>query len=349
MKVFITSSAEKPINFSLYGGTEDAVGNLATAITKFDKVEEVSVSCCKGSILPKNPKIRIIETVYPSKDPYHDWFAKEKEAYRIFEPYLKDYGIICDNLGSQLIYTYKMKHPEAKICHLFHGPCPWKEPPLIDGDLHFICASRLQAMDISHHLDVSCEVIHHGINTDLYPFKEEKGDRYLSLNRICDEKGILEFINVMRNTDSKGDTCGEDYFIASQEYVQKVRSRCDGSQIKYYGTVSYEDKVRFFQGAKATISLPMYPFMEIFGLHASESMSCGTPVIGLRNGGLIDQIEDGKTGFLCDTLDEVEEVIRSNKIEEIDPYECRRRVKENFSIEVMAKGYLEFFKEMLDE
>ncbi len=151
----------------------------------------------------------------------------------------------------------------------------------------------------------------------------------------------------MKDSHTRGDVCGEDHFVASQDYVEEVKSRCDGSQVRYYGTVTYEEKIKFLQNAKAVISLPMYPFMEIFGLHVTEAMCSGTPVIALRSGGVTDQIKDGVTGFLCDALDEIREIIVSDKVSEIDPYECRRRVEEHFSKEVMAKNYLEFFKEVL--
>jgi len=348
MKIFIISSAEKAIDFRKYGGTELVVGDLATELCKFDEVEEVAVACCKGSIVPENlPKLRVIETVEESQDVYHDWFSKEERAYQVYEKYLKDYDIIIDNIGSNLVYDHKIAHPDANICHVFHGACGWERAPRVLGDPRFIAASRAQAMNITNRIGVPCKWIPHGINTELYPFKAEKGDRYMSANRICSEKGIFEFVQLMKTTGACGDVCGEDRFIDSQEYVEEVKSRCDGTQVRYYGTVSYEDMIKFFQNAKAVISLPMYPFMEIFGLHATEAMCCGTPVIALRSGGLTDQIEDGVTGFLCDALDEVREIIVADKVSEIDPYECRKRVEEHFSREVMAKRYLEYFRKVL--
>lgn len=347
MKIFIISSAEKTIDFRKYGGTELVVGDLATALCEFDEVEEVAVACCKGSIFPANiPKLRVIETVEESRDVHHDWFAKEEKAYRVYEKYLEDYDIIVDNTGSDLVYDHKIAHPDVNICHVFHGTCRWTRAPHIRGDPRLIAASRAQTMNITNCLGVPCRCIPHGINTRLYPFKAEKGEHYLSANRICIEKGILEFIQLMKDSDAFGDVCGEDRFVGSQEYVAEVKSRCDNSHIQYYGTVSYEDKIKFLQNAKAVISLPMYPFMEIFGLHAAEAMCCGTPVIALRSGGLTDQIKDGVTGFLCDALDEMCEIIVADKVSEIDPHECRRHVEEYFSREVMAENYLTFFKEI---
>ena len=348
MKIFIISTAEKAIDFRKYGGTELVVGDLATALSGFDEVEEVAVACCKGSIFPENtPKLKVIETVEESTDVYHDWFAKEERAYRVYEKYLKDYDIIVDNTGSDLVYDHKIVNPDANICHVFHGTCGWERAPRIRGDPCFIAASRAQAMNISNRLRIPCGCIPHGIDTGLYPFKAEKGERYLSFNRICSDKGTLEFIHLMKDSDACGDVCGEDRFVGSQEYVEEVKSLCDGYQVRYYGTVSYEDKIKFLQNAKAVISLPIYPFMEIFGLHVAEAMCCGTPVIALRSGGVTDQIVDGVTGFLCDALDEIYEIIVSDKVSEIDPYECRRRVEEHFSKVGMAENYLAYFKKVL--
>ena len=348
MKIFIISTAEKAIDFRKYGGTELVVGDLAISLCEFDEVEAVAVACCKNSIFPENtPKLKVIETVEESADANHNWFTKEERAYRVYEKYLKDYDIIVDNTTYGLAYDHKIADPDANICHVFHGPCGWKHAPHVQGDPCLIAVSHAQAMNISNCLGIPCKYIPHGINTELYPFKAEKGDRYLSLNRICREKGIFEFIQLMKDSSARGDICGEDRFLITQEYVAEVKSRCDDPQVRYHGNVSYEEKIKFLQNAKAVISLPMYPFMEIFGLHASEAMCCGTPVISLRSGGLTDQIEDNVTGFLCDTLDEIREIIVADKVGEIDPYECRRRVEEHFSREVMTENYLKFFKEVL--
>ncbi|MEA3280985.1 MAG: glycosyltransferase [Euryarchaeota archaeon] len=336
------------IDFRKYGGTELVVGDLATSLAKFDEIEEVAVACCKGSVFPENlPKLKVIETLEESEDMHHDWVAREAEAYRIYEKYLDDYEVIIDNTKFDPIYDYGMAHPGANIFHVFHAPCEWTRSMRIPDNSHFIAASRAHAMSVSNYLGRPCKCIPHGINTDLYPFKSEKGGSYMFANRICREKGCLEFVQLMKDSGACADVCGEDRFVISQEYVENVKSRCNDTQVRYHGTVSYKEKIEFLQNAKAVISLPMYPFMEIFGLHAAEAMCCGTPVIALRSGGLTDQIVDGVTGFLCDALDEMQEIIVADKVSEIDPYECRRRVEKHFSREIMAKRYLKYFKTVL--
>lgn len=56
-----------------------------------------------------------------------------------------------------------------------------------------------------------------------------------------------------------------------------------------------EELRQLIQEATATIYVPVD---EDFGMSPVESMSCGTPVIGVNDGGLKETIIDGKTGIL---------------------------------------------------
>jgi glycosyltransferase involved in cell wall biosynthesis len=42
---------------------------------------------------------------------------------------------------------------------------------------------------------------------------------------------------------------------------------------------------------------------EDFGIIPVEAQAAGTPVLGLRRGGLLETVVDGETGFLVDTVD----------------------------------------------
>jgi len=47
----------------------------------------------------------------------------------------------------------------------------------------------------------------------------------------------------------------------------------------------------------------LYPAHEDFGIVPVEAHACGTPVIGLKRGGLLETVVDGETGFLVDSLE----------------------------------------------
>lgn len=75
------------------------------------------------------------------------------------------------------------------------------------------------------------------------------------------------------------------------------------SLIAWYTNISMkespsdEELRNLIRGAKATIYVPVD---EDFGMSPVESMSCGTPVIGVNDGGLKESIIDRKTGILID-------------------------------------------------
>jgi glycosyltransferase involved in cell wall biosynthesis len=47
----------------------------------------------------------------------------------------------------------------------------------------------------------------------------------------------------------------------------------------------------------------LFPAHEDFGIIPVEAQACGTPVLGVRRGGLLETVIDGETGFLLDTDD----------------------------------------------
>ena len=99
-------------------------------------------------------------------------------------------------------------------------------------------------------------------------------------------------------------------------------------QIIYIGEVSSAQKKLWYQHARATL----FPIQwgEPFGLVLIESMACGTPVVAFRKGSVPEIIIHGKTGFIVDSIDEMAEAVKA--IDLIDPSDCRKHVKDNFSI-----------------
>lgn len=55
---------------------------------------------------------------------------------------------------------------------------------------------------------------------------------------------------------------------------------------------------RLYWGAKALL----FPVHEDFGIIPIEAQACGTPVLGIRRGGLLETVVDGETGWLADVI-----------------------------------------------
>jgi glycosyltransferase involved in cell wall biosynthesis len=86
---------------------------------------------------------------------------------------------------------------------------------------------------------------------------------------------------------------------------------------------------------------------EPFGLVMIESMAAGTPVLAKPLGSVPEVIMDGKTGFLCNDIDDFVNAIA--RLEKIDRYACRTHVEKNFSVKSMADGYEAVYQQILAE
>ncbi|MHA1279546.1 MAG: glycosyltransferase [Candidatus Helarchaeota archaeon] len=86
-----------------------------------------------------------------------------------------------------------------------------------------------------------------------------------------------------------------------------------------------------------------------------EAMSCGTPVIATNVGGIAEQIVHGKTGWLVPPQDyEAMSDMILRMITNVDKQkqmaiDAANTAKKRFSLEEMAEGYLDFYKEVQND
>jgi hypothetical protein len=78
----------------------------------------------------------------------------------------------------------------------------------------------------------------------------------------------------------------------------------------------------------------------------AEAMSTGTPVITLRAGSAPEVVEDGVTGWVCDSLTAM--VAAVERVARIDRRACRARVEQQFSPAVMADAYERVYTALLE-
>ncbi len=74
-------------------------------------------------------------------------------------------------------------------------------------------------------------------------------------------------------------------------------------------------------------------------------LACGTHVIACPAGAAVELVEDGRTGFLRDSVDDLTEMV--GRAGECSPRACRERVERHFSAAAMVEGYERIFAELV--
>lgn len=178
--------------------------------------------------------------------------------------------------------------------------------------------------------------VYNGINTRAFSFSPNHDNYLFFVGRLRREKGVHEAIRAARKTGERLLIAGNP---ASGEYWDtKIRPYL-GGKIKYVGNVERTKLSAYYQKAKATL-VPIQ-WEEPFGLVMAESMACGTPVIAFNRGSVPEVVQNGKTGFIVDTVQEMAAAIK--RIATIDRAECRTRVEKKFSAEKMTDEYEKLF------
>jgi glycosyltransferase involved in cell wall biosynthesis len=81
-----------------------------------------------------------------------------------------------------------------------------------------------------------------------------------------------------------------------RRYLEELANRLNVS-VEFLTLVPHEELVRLYNQARLTLYAPI---MEPFGFVPLESLACGTPVVGVCEGGVRETILHNKTGLLTD-------------------------------------------------
>ena len=124
-----------------------------------------------------------------------------------------------------------------------------------------------------------------------------------------------------------------------------------GFEVYSFGENLTEFEIRNFYNSIDLLVVPSR--IESFGQVATEAMACGCPVIGFNNSGLTDIVEHKKTGYLATPFnpDDLTNGILWFYQNHQQKYEvskmCIKRVKENFSYEVVSQKYIDLYNEII--
>jgi glycosyltransferase involved in cell wall biosynthesis len=180
-----------------------------------------------------------------------------------------------------------------------------------------------------------------------YPFVGDTDPRtapLVFLGRLDRIKGAHHAITVAERLQRRLIVAGNISPLAhEQEYFEReIKPRVDGRLITYIGPVDDQQKQALL-GSAAAMLMPI-EWEEPFPVVLPESMLCGTPLIAFRRGGVPEGIEQGRTGFLCDTVDEMGTLVA--RLPELDRATVRAEAERRFSDAAIIGAYERLYRRL---
>lgn len=236
---------------------------------------------------------------------------------------------------------------DTPVLATLHMPISWYREAAWSryrGRVRFQCVSHAQRKTCPAEMG-EVEVIENGVSVPPADAGRGRGAYALALGRICPEKNFHEALMA-------GTLAGVPVWLGGQTFPYREHRQYFENDLRpllgsgrglvahrFLGPLTRERKQWLLRSARCLLHPTLAP--ETSSLVAMEAMAAGTPVIAYRSGALPEVVEDGVTGFLVDNVNEMAEAM--GRVHTLSPEACRRRARERFSEERMARQYLELY------
>ena len=319
-----------------YGGTELFVAQLAEGLQQIGI--GVVVYANGESTVRTERRWLYPNSQWPIKQPERAWIKELNHTAWAIRDALNDCDVIHVQSPQGLAFSEFVNRP---LVLTLHGP---HEQHLSEyyaryPGVQYVSISDAQRREES--LPHLC-TIHHGIDLSLYRFIEKK-QQYLSfIGRIAPIKGTHIAIDVAQRTGIPLKIAGEVQPAYREYFESKIKPQIDGRLVEYVGPADLKAKNELLGNSMAML-FPIQ-WSEPFGLVMVEAMACGTPVVALPGGSVMEVVREGVSGRICRN---VREMARSVQGLALPPQTIRNYVEENFSMEKMVRSYVMLYESVL--
>ena len=278
-----------------YGGIERLVYEMAKTFQAFKERQtffpwldyDVIAVCTEDSVLPRG----VIKMVAPWSD-----FGEAGLIYPLTSLRMLDETVYMDFSHSRVLGIH---YPDSQqISFIWHDPYiqTLNLPTYNIGALSKWQQERFQGV----HNQPARVINPICADPDIYQFSAEPEERVICVGKMHETKGALKAVRDCRAEGLKLDVVGAIGPGDSPEYMEQVRSECDGVDIVFHGEVDDQAKVELLQRA----AMLYYP-VSYGRLHGEahshkmvEAMMCGTPCLSFDIGAMSEVIEDNVTGWV---------------------------------------------------
>ncbi|MEH2263625.1 glycosyltransferase [Nostoc sp.] len=188
--------------------------------------------------------------------------------------------------------------------------------------------------------------IHNCVELEKYNFvpKVAEDAPLVFLSRVERIKGAHTAIAVARKTGRRLIIAG-NYSKTGEEgkyWQEEIVPNLGKNGIEYVGTVNDAQKNELL-GQAAAMIVPI-EWEEPFGIVFAEALACGTPVISSSRGALPEIVRQGIDGYLVNSFEEA--VTTIEKLPNINRHNCRQRVEQCFSADVIVEQYEKLYQDI---
>ncbi len=249
-------------------------------------------------------------------------------------------------------------------CHGFFRP-RWFRKMFPCWGASVIAISKPVARHLSVDFGVASNNIHliaNGIDLDRFVMTDEKMRRAARqkwgiadgpligiIARLSDVKGIDILIKAMPLVLKQVPSA--NLLIAGQGPEEAVLKKLV-QDLKLTAHVHFKDTINQTQELLCAFDVFVMPsLMEGLGLSVIEAQACGIPVVASRIGGLVDLIEDGKSGYLVPVndlsalADRIIKVLRDPQGSKVMAQQARSSTEQHFSANRMLKETLRVYEQ----
>jgi glycosyltransferase involved in cell wall biosynthesis len=323
-----------------YGGTERVIAELTDALV--ERGHEVTLFASGDSRTRAHlaPFVPAAQGFKPETDPLETHLALLTEVYRRAEA--GDFDVIHSHLEqltlpfvgrvrTPTVLTFHSRLDRAALVWLLHA----------HPEAHLVSISDSQREPAPNAGWVA--TVYHGVDVQRFPFSAAPGSYLVFVGRIAPEKrpdraiAIAKRANVPLKIAAKIDPKDRAYF------KQVVRPLLQDPLIDFLGPLNERHKRQLMRGACALL-LPI-DWPEPFGIVFIEALACGTPVLTCPSGAAHEVVEDGVTGYIRATDDELVEAVR--QVWALDRATCRQHAEDRFDTARMADGYVRVYEQLL--
>ena len=167
--------------------------------------------------------------------------------------------------------------------------------------------------------------------------------------RLSDVKGISVLIKAMANVLIEIPSA--NLMIVGQGPEESALKKLT-QDLSLTAHVRFENTINQTQELLPVFDVFVMPsLMEGLGLSVMEAQACGIPVVASRVGGLVDLIEDGKSGFLVESNDptalakRIIELLHNPLEAKMMANQARLNIEQRFSVDLMLNKTLEAYEQ----